>query len=115
MSSKASKKTQSSDQSRRCCGLCWAGATRELGKESGQLWHELAEPRAEEVRLLEMPMDHPGQAGLPCGTHKWLILSEMAGHQAQKERLGTVYLGKAGKRVWEIAVSHGGHLRLPSV
>lgn len=64
---------------------------------------------------MEMPVDHPGQAGLPCGTHKWLILSEMAGHQAQKERLGTVYLGKAGKRVWEIAVSHGGHLRLPSV
>lgn len=115
MSLKASEKTQSSDQSRRCCGLCWAAATRELGRESGQLWHEVAKRRAEEVRLLEMPMDHPRQAGLSCGTHKWLILSEMAGHGAQVERLETVYLGKAGKRVWEIAVSQGGHLCLPSV
>ena len=58
---------------------------------------------------------HPRQAGLSCGTHKWLILSEMAGHGAQVERWETVYLGKAGKRVWEIAVSQGGHLCLPSV
>ena len=64
---------------------------------------------------METPMDHPRQAGLSCGTHKWLILSEMAGHGAQVERLETVYLGKAGKRVWEIAVSQGGHLCLPSV
>lgn len=115
MSLKAAKKTQSSDQSRRCCGLCWAAATWELGRESGQLWHEVAKPRAEEVRLLEMPMDHPRQVGLSYGIHKWLILSEMAGHGAQVERLETVCLGKAGKRVWEIAVSQGGHLCLPSV
>ena len=85
------------------------------GEGVSQLWHELAEPRAEEVRLLEMPMDHPRQAGLPCGTHKWLILSETAGHRAQEERLETVYPGKAGKRVWEIAVSQGGPLHLPPV
>ena len=38
---------------------------RSLG-ESGQLWPELAEPRAEEVTLLDVPMDHPGQ-GCPVG------------------------------------------------
>lgn len=35
-------------------------------EKSSQFWPGLAEPRAGEVRLTEMPVDHPGQ-GCPTG------------------------------------------------
>lgn len=76
MSSDASKKTQTSDQSGRRCGLTWARVPRELGvagggREPGQLWLGLVEPRAEEVMFTETPVDHPVQdcpAGLTRGS-----------------------------------------------
>lgn len=98
-----------------CLGLSCRGAGAGGGRgggESGQLWLGPAEPRAEEVMLTEMPVDHPAQdcpAGLTRGSFSPRQLGTGLGWKG-----GDCVSWQSRGRVWEIVLTEEGRLHVPS-